>query len=163
MSKRIYNSGNDYAAGFPSNDQIGWYREVSDEEFEKLKNDGAIFEKDGEFYYKSSVSEAFSADSSAKKGFWSDPFKNPGATIKKIAKVLFYFGLVITFIYGIVAGVRTGQLAYSYVSGYSRSFSFGAALAVWIAGAITSYLSCLGLAALGDIAVNLKEINGKLK
>ena len=79
-------------------------------------------------------------------------------------KVLFYIGLAATFIYGISAGYAAGEVSYDYWTGdASHSFSFGATLVAWIGGAIGTYLSCLGLATLGDIAVNLSEINKKIK
>lgn len=163
MSIRVYKVGSDYQPGFAAYDENGWYREVGDEEFEKLKSEGSVFEKDGVFYFKLSDSENRSSAGSKIKGFFANPFENPGATIKKLAKIVFYIGLAATFIYGIIIGIQTGEITYSYISGYSKGFSVGAMLVVWIGGAIGSYLSCLGLAALGDIVVNLNEINKKIK
>ena len=46
---------------------------------------------------------------------------------------------------------------------YEPSFNFLSFLLTTVVGVFASYISCLVLAAIGDIALNLRELNKKTK
>lgn len=147
MSKRIYaNKTGEYAAGFPDCDSVGWYVEVSDEKVSRLMSERQIEYVNGNYF-----SVSYKKDNS------DGLYDNPGATLKGIATAIFIIGAVTSLILAIVFGrsvnLWTGE----------STFSFGLFIGILLGGVLVSYLSGLGLAALGDIAQNLNEINRKIK
>ena len=153
--KKVYSATGDVQPGFPKLDSVGWYVELSDEDFEKALNEGKIFEKEGLFYSNNNLM----SDSDAaqdEKGL----FANPGKSIKTVTMVLFVIGCVLSLIAGIGAGVAPQAALYDY---YEPSFNFLLFLLTTAVGVFASYISCLVLAAIGDIALNLRELNKKTK
>lgn len=172
MSKRIYSTKALRTDEFPNYDGHGWYKEVSDEEFSELATNSRIRHAGGRFFATGSFDEARTAaerlgpvedtsprePDSAKSSTVQQSggiYANPGAILKGIASAIFYIGLVISVITAFVLGTA--------LAGWGSSFNFGIFLGIALIGSLISYLSGLGLAALGDIAKNLNEINRKIK
>lgn len=146
MSKRIYaNKTGEYTAGFPNCDDIGWYAEVSDEEVSRLMSERQIEYVNGNYF------------SASYKDNGGGLYANPGVTLKTIAKAVFIIGAVASLILAIVLGrsvdLWTGE----------STLNIGLFIGILLGGVLVSYLTGLGLAALGDIAKNLNEINRKIK
>lgn len=174
MSKRIYTTKGDKTDEYCNYDGSGgWYKEVSDEEFGDLAIHGRIRHANGRFFATGSFEEAriasgkmgpapaeAAAEESAREkkaqpqASSGGLYANPGATLKAIASVVFVIGAIGSLILAISLG--------GVFATFGSSF-FVAFLGVLILGVLISYLSGLGLAALGDIAKNLNEINRKIR
>lgn len=174
MSKRIYSVKKEKSEEFPLLDGSAWYKEVSDQEFRTLVDNGQIRHASGRFFATADFTEAREAAKGLASTDYSyeepkEPvvqhsgesfnfslYSNPGKTLKSIASLICIIGMIATVILAFTFGYTTDYWGY-------REFSFGAFLGILIIGAITSYLSGLGLAAFGDLVLSAKEINKKLK
>lgn len=145
--KKVYSTREDYLPGYPIKDGGGWYTTVEDDEFETYFEQGKIFEKDGLYY--SDVQQL------NRKPEKSGMFDDPGSKIKSIVTVLFVIGCVFSVIAGIAAGLAGNVVGYDFSI---LSFIFTTAV-----GVFGSYVGCLIIAAIGDIAVNTRELNRKTK
>ncbi len=147
MSKRIYTPDGGYTAGFSTSDEYGWYREISDEEFNRFLATGVICKgTDGRYFAASYLKEEHKQ---------SRIYPNPGVTLKGIASAVFCIGAVLSVILAYVLG--------NALAGWYSDFNIGIFIVVTLGGVLVSYLAGLGLAAFGDIALNLNEINRKMK
>lgn len=147
--KKVYSTKNYYTPGFPSSDPNGFYAEISDEDFDAYLKSGVVFQQDVRYYTNApTLNKEPAADGG--KGM----FANPGKSIKKITTAVFIIGCVIS----VLAGIGAGNAADPF-----GRFSFLTFLVTTVVGVSVSYVYCLVLAAIGDIAVNLRELNGKTK
>ncbi len=160
--KKVYSSKGGDQAGYPLRDGIGCYTVVEDDELETCLAQGKIYEKDG-FYYSDlerlcdqTAPEAAPANAE-KPGMFDDP----GNKIKSIVKALFIIGCVLSVVGGIVAGIA-GSAAYMFYGGQA-SFNFISFVLSTAVGIFGTYIGCLIIAAIGDIAVNIRELNRKTK
>ncbi len=174
MSKRVYSLKREKSEEFPLFDGSAWYKEISDQEFSTLVNNGQIRHASGRFFATTDFAEAREAAKGLAPTDYSyeDPvepvvihsgeqfnfslYSNPGKTLKSIAAIICIIGLIATVILAFTFGYTT-----DYWGG--QEFSFGTFMGILISGGITSYLSGLGLAAFGDLVLSAKEINKKLK
>lgn len=147
--KKVYSTREDYLPGYPIKDGGGWYTTVEDDEFETYFEQGKIFEKDGLYY-----SDVQQLNKKPEKSANSGMFDDPGSKIKSIVTVLFIIGCVISAL----AGIGTGVAASAAGGLAILSFIFTTAI-----GVFSSYVGCLIIAAIGDIAVNMREFNRKTK
>lgn len=154
--KKVYSTREDYLPGYPIRDGGGWYTTIEDDEFETYLKQGKIYEKDG-LYYSDVEQLGKKPEKSEKPGMFDDP----GNKIKSIVKVLFIIGCVLSVVSGIVAGVA-GSAAYVLYGGQA-SFNFITFIITTAVGIFGSYIGCLVIAAIGDIAVNTRELNRKAK
>ena len=151
--KKVYSPKNYYTPGFPSSDPNGFYAEISDENFDVYFQSGVVFEQDERYYtnaatlYKEPNEEPAANNS---KGM----FAIPGKSIKNITTAVFIIGCVISVLAGFGAGSAVDPFG---------GFNILSFLLTTVIGVFVSYVSCLVLAAIGDIAVNLRELNGKTK
>lgn len=81
-------------------------------------------------------------------------FDDPGSKIKSIVTVLFIIGCVFSVIAGIAAGAAADMMG---------GFSIMSFILTTAVGVFSSYVGCLIIAAIGDIAVNMRELNRKTK
>ena len=146
--KKVYSTKNYYTPGFPISDPNGFYAEISDEDFDAYYQSGVIFEKDERYYTNAATLNKEPADGG--KGL----FGNPGKSIKSVTTWVFVIGCVISVLAGIGAGSAVDPFG---------GFNILSFLLTTVIGVFVSYVSCLVLAAIGDIAVNLRELNGKTK
>lgn len=146
--KKVYSTKNYYTPGFPSCDPNGWYAEISDEDFDAYLQSGVVFEQDERYY---SNAATLKKEPAADGG--NGMFANPGKSIKNITTAVFVIGCVISVLAGFVAGSADPFGGFNILS----------FLLTTVIGVFVTYVSCLVLAAIGDIAVNLRELNGKTK
>lgn len=146
--KKVYSTKNYYTPGFPSSDPNCFYAEISDEDFDAYLQSGVVFEQDDRYY---SNTATLNKEPAAAGG--DGMFANPGKSIKNITTWLFAIGCVIS----VLVGIGAGSVA---AFGGLSILSF---LLTTVIGVFVTYVSCLVLAAIGDIAVNLRELNGKSK
>ena len=144
--KKVYSTKNYYTPGFPSSDPNGFYAEISDEDFDAYFQSGVVFEQGERYYTNAATLNKEPADGG--KGL----FANPGKSIKNITTAVFIIGCVIS----LVAGIGAGSAADIY-----GAFSFVHFIVTTAVGIFVSYVSCLVLAAIGDIALNLRDLNNK--
>lgn len=149
--KKVYSTRDEYLPGYPIRDSGGWYTTVEDDEFETFLEQGKIFEKDGLYY---SDIEQLNNKPKTKKGESSGMFDDPGSKIKSIVTVLFIIGCI----FSVIAGFSAGAVADT--TGDSSVLSF---ILTTAAGVFGTYIFCLLIAAIGDIAVNIRELNRKTK
>lgn len=147
--KKVYSTKNYYTPGFPSSDPNGFYAEISDEDFDAYLQSGVIFEQDERYYTNAAT---LNKESAAVDG--KGMFVNPGKSIKNITTAVFVIGCVIS----VLAGIGAGSAADFY-----GGFNILSFLLTTVIGVFVSYVSSLVLAAIGDIAVNLRELNRKTK
>lgn len=147
--KKVYSTRDEYLPGYPIRDSGGWYTTVEDDEFETFLEQGKIFEQDG-LYYSDIVQLNKKPEKSASSGMFDDP----GSKIKSIVMVLFVIGCIASLITGIFVGAAD-ELSYG--------FDFVSCIVNIVIGVFGTYIFCLILAAIGDIAVNIREINRKTK
>lgn len=147
--KKVYSVKNYYTPGFPNSDPNGFYAEISDEDFDAYFQSGVVFEQD-ERYYTNAASLNIEPAADGGKGM----FANPGKSIKGITTWVFVIGCVISVLAGIGAGSAVDPFG---------GFNILSFLLTTVIGVFVSYVSCLVLAAIGDIAVNLRELNRKTK
>lgn len=176
MNQRIYSTKNERSAEFAHFDGSGWYKEIATDEFTALLQSGKIRHASGRYFATSSFDEA----KAAAEGMGPAPidaayenpapqpdrsfttssggiYTNPGVTLKTIAKAVFIIGAVASLILAIVLGRSV-----DFWTGES-TLNIGLFIGILLGGVLVSYLTGLGLAALGDIAKNLNEINRKIK
>lgn len=169
MSKRIYATRASQAGEFSDHDGYGWFKDVSDDEFETMRKQGKVFEVDGHYFAADCMEQAQLAVKNrqqAKKAALENGgmpvstsgglYGNPGATLKGIASFICIFGIVVSIILAFTFG-NTENLW-----GDSK-FNAGIFFGILIPGVVISYLSGLGLAAFGDLVLSANEINRKLK
>ncbi len=172
MSKRIYATKASQAgefSEFSDYDGYGWFKDVSDDEFETMRKQGKVFEVDGHYFAADCMEQAQLAVKNrqqAKKAALENGgmsisisgglYGNPGATLKGIASFICIFGIVVSIILAFTFG-NTENLW-----GDSK-FNAGIFFGILIPGVVISYLSGLGLAAFGDLVLSANEINRKLK
>lgn len=150
MSKRIYSSNASQADQFGDFDGKGYFIDISDEDFNKFVADGTVYSSGGNYY----AAANFVAPPKDTSG---GIYANPGVTLKRIATAIFIIGaiasVILAFVLGRSVDLWTGE----------STFSFGLFIGILLGGVLVSYLSGLGLATLGDIAVNLNKINRKIQ
>ncbi len=170
MSKRIYATKASQAGEFSDHDGYGWFKDISDYEFETMRAQGRIFEVDGHYFAADSIEQAQFAvnrrwqagNAASENGGAPVPtsggglYSNPGATLKDIATFICVLGMIASVI-----------LAFTFANvstywGHSE-FNIGIFFGILIPGAVISYLSGLGLAAFGDLVLSANEIKRKLK
>lgn len=170
MSKRIYATNASQANEFADHDGYGWFKDISDSEFDEMRAQGKIFEADGHYFAADSMEQAQFAVSKRQHAGktvsenGSMPvstsggglYSNPGATLKGIATLICVLGLIASVILAFTLAYTTSFFGYS-------EFNAGIFFGILIGGAVLSYLSGLGLAAFGDLVLNASEINRKLK
>ena len=170
MSKRIYATKASQAREFSDHDGYGWYKDISDGEFDELCARGMLFEADGHYFAADSLEAAvklaakrvnYSQQTTAKAVNSSDAssgglYSNPGATLKDIATAICILGMIASVILAFVLGYTTSFWG-------DREFNAGLFFAILIGGGILSYLSGLGIAAFGDLVLSANEIKRKLK
>lgn len=147
--KKVYSTREEYLPGYPIKDGGGWYTTVEDDEFETYFEQGKIFEKDGLYY-----SDVQQLNKKPEKPANSGMFDDPGSKIKSIVTVLFIIGCVFSVIAGIAAGAAADMMG---------GFSIMSFILTTAVGVFSSYVGCLLIAAIGDIAVNTRELNRKTK
>lgn len=150
--KMVYSTREDYLPAYPGRDSAGWYTEVEDDEFETYLEQGKVFEKDGRYY--SDIEQLGKKPEKPPKTERSGMFDNPGGKMKSIVMVLFVIGCVASLISGIFVGAAA-ELSYG--------FDFVSCIVNIAIGVFGTYIFCLIFAAIGDIAVNIREINRKTK
>lgn len=137
--KKLYAPNKAYLAGFPTLDNNGWYKEISDEEFSALMEKGNIKSENGIYIYANN-------EYVPNEGIYS----NPGAALKGIATTICIIGIIVS----VIVAVIVGRLDYE--------FNFFWFLGVAVVGALISYLSGLGLAAFGDLVMNVNVIRSHI-
>ena len=147
MSKRVYATTRAQADQFPDCDELGWFIDIPEYEFEQMYKSGVI-SFDGNKYV---ASKAFVIPAVETGG---GIYPNPGATLKGIATLICVLGMVASVILAVVFGYSTSLLG---------DFNFGLFFGILIGGGILSFLSGLGLAAFGDLVLSANEIKRKLK
>lgn len=147
MSKRVYATTRAQADQFPDCDELGWFIDIPEYEFEQMYKSGVI-SFDGNKYV---ASKAFVIPA-VETG--SGIYSNPGATLKGIATLICVLGMVASVILAVVVGYSTSLFG---------DFNFGVFFGILIGGGVLSYLSGLGLAAFGDLVLSANEIKRKLK
>lgn len=167
MSKRVYATKASQANEFADHDGYGWFKDISDEEFEVMRVQGRVFEVNGRYFAADSVEQAQFAESKRQQvnnaapenrgaSFSGGLYSNPGATLKGIATLICVLGMIASVILAFVLGYTTSIFGYS-------EFNAGLFFAILIGGGVLSYLSGLGLAAFGDLVLSANEIKRKLK
>ena len=167
MSKRVYATKASQANEFADHDGYGWFKDISDEEFEVMRVQGRVFEVNGRYFAADSVEQAQCAESKRQQvnnaapenrgaSFSGGLYSNPGATLKGIATLICVLGMIASVIIAFVLGYTTSIFGYS-------EFNAGLFFAILIGGGVLSYLSGLGLAAFGDLVLSANEIKRKLK
>ena len=149
MSKRIYATTRAQADQFPDCDELGWFIDIPEYEFEQMYKSGVI-SFDGNKYV---ASKAFVIPA-VETG--SGMYPNPGATLKGIATLICIIGMVASVILAVALGYTTTIWG-------DKEFNFGIFFGILIGGGVLSYLSGLGLAAFGDLVLSANEIKRKLK
>ena len=147
MSKRVYATTRAQADQFPNCDELGWFIDIPEYEFEQMYKSGVI-SFDGNKYV---ASKAFVIPA-VETG--SGMYPNPGATLKGIATLICVLGMVASVILAVVFGYSTSLFG---------DFNFGVFFGILIGGGVLSYISGLGLAAFGDLVLSANEIKRKLK
>lgn len=147
MSKRVYATTRAQADQFPDCDELGWFIDIPEYEFEQMYKSGVI-SFDGNKYV---ASKAFVIPAVETGG---GIYPNPGATLKGIATLICVLGMVASVILAVVFGYSTSLFG---------DFNFGIFFGILIGGGVLSYLSGLGLAAFGDLVLSANEIKRKLK
>lgn len=147
MSKRVYATTRAQADQFPDCDELGWFIDIPEYEFEQMYKSGVI-SFDGNKYV---ASKAFVIPAVETGG---GIYPNPGATLKGIATLICVLGMVASVILAVVFGYSTSLFG---------DFNFGVFFGILIGGGVLSYLSGLGLAAFGDLVLSANEIKRKLK
>lgn len=167
MSKRVYATKASQANEFADHDGYGWFKDISDEEFEVMRVQGRVFEVNGRYFAADSEEQAQFAESKRQQvnnaapenrgaSFSGGLYSNPGATLKGIATLICVLGMIASVILAFVLGYTTSIFGYS-------EFNAGLFFAILIGGGVLSYLSGLGLAAFGDLVLSANEIKKKLK
>ena len=170
MSKRIYATKASQAGEFSDHDGYGWFKDISDSEFEVMRAQGKIFEVDGHYFAADCMEQAQLAvnkrqqagNAASENGgtpastSGGGLYSNPGATLKGIASFICIFGIVVSIILAVTLGNTES------IWGHSK-FNTGIFFGILIPGVVISYLSGLGLAAFGDLVLSANEINRKLK
>lgn len=147
MSKRVYATTRAQADQFPDCDELGWFIDIPEYEFEQMYKSGVI-SFDGNKYVASKAFVIPAVETS------SGIYPNPGATLKGIATLICVLGMVASVILAVVFGYSTSLFG---------DFNFGVFFGILIGGGVLSYLSGLGLAAFGDLVLSANEIKRKLK
>ncbi len=170
MSKRIYATKASQVGEFgefSDYDGYGWFKDVSDDEFETMRKQSKVFEVDGHYFAADCMEQAQLAVKNRQQAkalenggmsisISGGLYGNPGATLKGIASFICIFGIVVSIILAFTFG-NTENLW-----GDSK-FNAGIFFGILIPGVVISYLSGLGLAAFGDLVLSANEINRKLK
>ena len=173
MSKRVYSLKREKSAEFPLFDGSTWFKEVSNQEFGTLVTNGQVRHANGRFFATSSFAEAKAAAEGLDPTDYSydDPetppspesrgrsggglYSNPGATLKGIATLICVLGMIASVILAVCSAL--------FADGFWHDFRLVMFFFILIGGGVLSYLSGLGLAALGDLVLSANEIKRKLK
>lgn len=150
MSKRIYSSNASQADQFGDFDGKGYFIDIPDEDFNKFVANGTVYSSGGNYY---AAADFVAPPKETSGGIYS----NPGAILKGIATAIFIIGavasVILAFVFGRSVDFFTGE----------STLNVGLFIGILLGGVLVSYLAGLGLAAIGDIALNLNKINRKIQ